>query len=127
MSGRTIGWWGRRGLLAGEQTIRGVTRPVTLEAVHLGHVGGPRGGQRAVFTADGTLEGEGWGLAWNVPPAAARCWSPKTSAPEPAPARWSGRGRSPACLWLPQRRPRLARRCDRSFSEPLANPQQTLR
>ena len=47
--------------------IRGVIRPVTLEAVYLGHVAGPRGGQRAVFTADGTLDWEDWGLAWNVP------------------------------------------------------------
>jgi len=30
-------------------------------------VAGPGGGQRAIFTADGTLDRAGWGLTWNVP------------------------------------------------------------
>jgi polyisoprenoid-binding protein YceI len=66
-SGRAAGWQGPRGLLAGELTIRGITRPVTLQAEYLGHVADPWGGQRVVFTAEGTLNREDWGLTWNMP------------------------------------------------------------
>lgn len=66
-AGRATGWRGRRGLLAGDLTIRGVTRPVTLEAEYLGHVADPWGEQRAIFTAEGTLNREDWGLTWNLP------------------------------------------------------------
>ena len=66
-SGRAADWQGTRGLLAGELTIRGVTRPITLQAEYLGHVADPWGGQRAVFTADATINREDWGLAWNMP------------------------------------------------------------
>ena len=65
--GRADGWQGTRGLLAGQLTIRGVTRPVTLAARYLGHVADPWGGQRAIFTADGTLNREDWDLTWNMP------------------------------------------------------------
>src|SRR6516225_5618405 len=44
-SGRAAGWEGTHGLLAGELTIRGVSRPVTLQAEYLGHVADPWGGQ----------------------------------------------------------------------------------
>jgi polyisoprenoid-binding protein YceI len=66
-SGRAADWQGTRGLLAGELTIRGITRPVTLAAEYLGHVADPWGGQRAIFTAEGTLNREDWGLTWNMP------------------------------------------------------------
>jgi polyisoprenoid-binding protein YceI len=66
-SGRTTDWQGTHGLLAGELTICGITRPVTLQAGYLGHVADPWGGQRAIFTAEGTLNREDWGLTWNVP------------------------------------------------------------
>jgi len=66
-SGHAAGWQGTRGLLAGELTIRGVTRPVTLQAEYLGHVADPWGGQRAIFTAEATLNREDWGLTWNMP------------------------------------------------------------
>lgn len=66
-SGRAAGWHGSRGLLTGQLTIRGVTRPVTLKAGYLGHVADPWGGQRAIFTAEGTLNREDWGLTWNMP------------------------------------------------------------
>jgi polyisoprenoid-binding protein YceI len=66
-SGRAAGWQGTRGLLAGELTIRGITRPVTLEAEYLGHAADPWGGQRAIFTASGTVNREDWGLTWNMP------------------------------------------------------------
>jgi polyisoprenoid-binding protein YceI len=66
-TGRAAGWQGTRGQLAGNLTIRGVTRPVTLQAEYLGHVADPWGGQRAIFTAHGILNREDWGLTWNMP------------------------------------------------------------
>jgi polyisoprenoid-binding protein YceI len=66
-SGRAADWQGTRGLLAGELTIRGITRPVTLQVEYLGHVADPWGGQRAIFTAHGILNREDWGLTWNMP------------------------------------------------------------
>jgi polyisoprenoid-binding protein YceI len=66
-AGRTAGWQGTRGQLAGNLTIRGITRPVTLQAEYLGYVADPWGGQRAIFTAQGTLNREDWGLTWNMP------------------------------------------------------------
>jgi polyisoprenoid-binding protein YceI len=66
-AGRAADWQGSRGVVAGELTIRGITRPVTLQAEYLGHVADPWGGQRAIFTAEGTLNREDWGLTWNMP------------------------------------------------------------
>jgi polyisoprenoid-binding protein YceI len=66
-AGRAARWRGARGMLAGELTIRGISRPVTLAAEYLGHVADPWGGHRAVFTAAGTLNREDWGLTWNLP------------------------------------------------------------
>ena len=66
-SGRAVGWQGTRGLLEGELTIRGITRPVTLQAEYLGHAADPWGGHRAVFTAHGALNREDWELTWNLP------------------------------------------------------------
>ena len=65
-TGRVPGWQGTRGVLAGELTLRGVTRPVTLEAEYLGYTADPWGGHRAVFTAAGTIDREDWGLTWNL-------------------------------------------------------------
>jgi polyisoprenoid-binding protein YceI len=66
-SGHAVGWQGSRGRLAGELTLRGVTRPVTLQAEYLGYAADPWGGHRAVFTASGTINREDWGLTWNMP------------------------------------------------------------
>ncbi len=66
-SARASGWQGARGVLAGELTLRGVTRPVTLQAEYLGYAADPWGGHRAVFSAAGTIEREDWGLTWNLP------------------------------------------------------------
>jgi polyisoprenoid-binding protein YceI len=65
-SGRASGWQGSRGTLSGDLTIRGVARPVTLDVEYLGHAADPWGGQRAVFTASGTVNREDWGLTWNM-------------------------------------------------------------
>ena len=66
-AGRAAGWQGTHGTLAGELTIRGITRPVALAAEYLGHAADPWGGQRAIFTAQATLNREDWGLTWNMP------------------------------------------------------------
>ena len=66
-TGGATGWRGTRGQLTGSLTIRGITRPVTLAVDYLGHVADPWGGQRAIFTAAGTLNREDWGLTWNMP------------------------------------------------------------
>ena len=60
-------WKGTRGVLAGELTLRGVTRPVSLQAEYVGYAADPWGGHRAVFTAAGTINREDWGLTWNLP------------------------------------------------------------
>jgi polyisoprenoid-binding protein YceI len=57
---------GGRYRLHGDLTIRGVTRPVTLDAAIAGVVADLRGGQRAAFTASTRLDREAWGLNWNV-------------------------------------------------------------
>jgi polyisoprenoid-binding protein YceI len=57
---------GRSGRLAGELTLKGVTRPVTLEVEHLGHARDPWGNDRAVFSASTTIDREDWGLTWNM-------------------------------------------------------------
>jgi len=66
-TGRAAGWDGTRGALTGDLTIKGITRAVTLTAEYLGHAADPWGGQRAVFTAAGTVNREDWDLTWNMP------------------------------------------------------------
>lgn len=52
--------------ITGDLTIRGTTRPVTLDASYLGIVPGMRGGRHAGFEATTTIKRSDWGLAWNV-------------------------------------------------------------
>ncbi len=61
-----LSWDGRRGTLTGDLTIKGATRPVTLEVGYLGAVTDPWGGERAVFDATGRIDREDWGLTWNI-------------------------------------------------------------
>ncbi|MFL6203999.1 MAG: YceI family protein [Acidimicrobiales bacterium] len=49
----------------GELTVRGVTRPVTLEVTFEGGAKDPWGGDRIGFTARGELDREDFGLTWN--------------------------------------------------------------
>jgi polyisoprenoid-binding protein YceI len=57
---------GTSGRLAGELTLKGVTRPVTLEVDYLGHARDPWDNDRAVFSASATVNREDWGLTWNM-------------------------------------------------------------
>ena len=54
------------GSITGELTLKGITRPVTLEAEFLGTVVDPWGGERAIFSANATIDREDWGLTWNM-------------------------------------------------------------
>lgn len=49
----------------GELTIKGVTRPVTLEATFEGAGTDPWGGSRVAFSASTEIDREDWGISWN--------------------------------------------------------------
>ncbi len=58
---------GRRMAVAGELTIRGVTRPVTLDAEYCGPVKDPfEEGESIGFTATTTINRDDFGVSWNV-------------------------------------------------------------
>ncbi len=52
--------------LEGELTIKGVTKPVTLDVEYGGVAADPWGGVRAGFSATAEVNREDWGLGWNV-------------------------------------------------------------
>jgi polyisoprenoid-binding protein YceI len=51
--------------VAGDLTIRGVTKPVLLHAEFGGGAVDPRGAEHLMFTAQTTIERESFGLIWN--------------------------------------------------------------
>lgn len=51
--------------LMGDLTIRGVTKPVELEAEYLGEGTDPWGGKRVAFEAEATINRKEFGLNWN--------------------------------------------------------------
>ena len=53
-------------ILDGDLTIKGVTRPVSLDVAFLGTVEDPWGNTKAAFSATTEIEREDWGLTWNV-------------------------------------------------------------
>jgi len=55
------------GTLNGEFTIRGITKPVSLDFEYLGAFSDPWGNAKIGFSAKGTLVREDWDLTWNVP------------------------------------------------------------
>ncbi len=52
--------------LHGDLTIRGVTKPVTLDVEFLGKARSPWGTWSVGFEATGKINREDWGLTWNV-------------------------------------------------------------
>src|SRR2546425_13298584 len=52
--------------MAGDLTIRNVTRPVTLDVVYSGQAKDPMGGAHAGFGAHTSINRKDWGLTWNV-------------------------------------------------------------
>ncbi len=57
---------GDRWAITGDLTIRGVTRPVVLDAETLGIVTGMDGRRHAGFEATTSIKRSDWGLTWNV-------------------------------------------------------------
>jgi polyisoprenoid-binding protein YceI len=50
----------------GDLTIRGVTRPVSLDVSYLGLITDPFGNNKAVFSAETEIDREEWGMTWNA-------------------------------------------------------------
>jgi len=57
---------GDRDAITGDLTIRGVTRPVTLDASFLGIVPNMQGGRHVGIEATTKIKRSDWGLTWNV-------------------------------------------------------------
>ena len=57
---------GSTGTVTGDLTIKGVTRPMTLDVAYLGHARDPWDNDRAVFSASTTINRDDWGLTWNM-------------------------------------------------------------
>lgn len=51
--------------IAGDLTMKGITKPITLEAVYRGQVKDPWGGTRAGWKARASLDRFDYGLTWN--------------------------------------------------------------
>ena len=62
----SIGARGDSFKIDGDLTIRGETRPVTLDAEIGGVVPNMQGGRRAAFNATTKISRKAWGLTWNV-------------------------------------------------------------
>jgi polyisoprenoid-binding protein YceI len=52
--------------LTGDLTIRGVTKPITLDVTFEGQTKDPWGGERIGFSATGKIDRREFGLTWNV-------------------------------------------------------------
>ena len=57
---------GEHWTVSGDLTIKGETRPITLDVEYHGVVSDPWGGQRIAFSAVTEINREDWGLTWNV-------------------------------------------------------------
>lgn len=57
---------GKAGKVYGDLTIRGVTRPVVIDAVNLGEQTSPWGNKVVGFSGSTKVNREDWGLTWNV-------------------------------------------------------------
>jgi polyisoprenoid-binding protein YceI len=57
---------GQRFTLLGDLTMRGVTRPIELDAEYLGQGRDPWGGTRVAFAARTKVNRKEWGLNWNT-------------------------------------------------------------
>lgn len=58
-----------KAVLKGNLTLHGVTQPVTLDVVHIGHGSDPWGGYRRGFAATTTLSLEAFNMNYNLGPA----------------------------------------------------------
>jgi len=62
----TVDWRGISGVIHGDLTIHGVTRPVDLAVTFEGYVRDPWGGDRGIFSAGTKVNREDYGITWNV-------------------------------------------------------------
>ncbi|NDL59535.1 YceI family protein [Phytoactinopolyspora mesophila] len=53
-------------LVTGDLTIKGITRPITLDLSIDGVTGDPWGGERLALSATGEIDREAYGMTWNV-------------------------------------------------------------
>lgn len=53
--------------VTGDLTVRGTTRPVTLDMQYLGVMQDPWGNDKAIFSAETKINREDFGLTWNAP------------------------------------------------------------
>lgn len=53
--------------VTGDLTIKGITKPVTLDTTYLGIVSDPWGNGKAMLEATTKINREAWGLTWNAP------------------------------------------------------------
>ena len=61
-----VDWRGISGVVHGDLTIHGVTRPVDLAVTFEGYVRDPWGGDRGIFSAGTKVNREDFGITWNV-------------------------------------------------------------
>lgn len=52
--------------VTGDLTIKGTSKPITLDLEYGGIAVDPWGNEKAVFSAHGAFDRENWGLGWNV-------------------------------------------------------------
>ena len=57
---------GGHGTIDGDLTLKGITRAVSLNTEFLGAILDPWGAERAIFSANTTIDREDWGLTWNM-------------------------------------------------------------
>jgi polyisoprenoid-binding protein YceI len=57
---------GNAGKVTGDLTIKGLTRPVTLDVEYLGHARDPWDNERAIFSASTSINREDWDITWNM-------------------------------------------------------------
>jgi len=62
----TVDWRGVSGVIHGDLTIHGVTRPVDLAVTFEGYVRDPWEGDRGIFSASTKVNREDFGITWNV-------------------------------------------------------------
>lgn len=64
---RSVEWdGGTSGRLHGDLTIKGVTRPITLDVDYLGFACDPWGNEKVAFSARGVIDRTDFGLTWNM-------------------------------------------------------------
>lgn len=61
-----VDWRGSHGVVHGAVTIHGITREVPLKVTFEGYARDPWGGDRAIFSAETTLNREDFGITWNM-------------------------------------------------------------